>query len=84
MRRAGASGPSAAAIFAIYKARVIADGGVVENDACTIEFLVSIGAGDAIPAYQIIYDEYYARVLADGGTFENIDCTITFLQEIII
>jgi glyoxylate carboligase len=42
------SGVSAAAtIFAAYKARVIADGGVVENDACTIAFLESIGAAPA-------------------------------------
>jgi hypothetical protein len=37
----------AATIFAAYKARVIADGGVVENDVCTIAFLESIGAGPA-------------------------------------
>tara|TARA_R110000822_G_scaffold113806_1_gene245088 strand:- start:448 stop:702 length:255 start_codon:yes stop_codon:yes gene_type:complete len=36
-------------IFAIYKARVIADGGVVENDACAIAFLTSIGAGPLPP-----------------------------------
>ena len=43
--RSGAS--AAATIFAAYKARVIADGGVVENDACAIAFLESIGAGPA-------------------------------------
>jgi len=40
---------AAATIFAAYKARVIADGGVVENDACTIAFLESIGAAPAPP-----------------------------------
>ena len=47
MRSGGVS--PAASIFAIYKARVIADGGVVENDACTIAFLESIGAAPAPP-----------------------------------
>jgi hypothetical protein len=32
----------AATIFAAYKARVIADGGVVENDSCTITFIDTI------------------------------------------
>ena len=47
MRRGGVS--PAATIFAAYKARVIADGGVVENDVCTIAFLESIGAAPAPP-----------------------------------
>ena len=47
MRRGGVS--PAASIFAVYKARVIADGGVVENDVCTIAFLESIGAAPAPP-----------------------------------
>ena len=45
--RSGAS--AAATIFAAYKARVIADGGVVENDVCAIAFLESIGAAPAPP-----------------------------------
>ena len=32
----------AAELFEAYKLRVIADGGVVENEACTIAFLDSI------------------------------------------
>jgi len=47
MRKGGLS--PAASIFAIYKARVIADGGVVENDVCAIAFLESIGAAPAPP-----------------------------------
>jgi hypothetical protein len=39
------SGSISDAIFAVYKARVLADGGTVENNACTISFLESIGAG---------------------------------------
>jgi len=35
-------GNPAATIFADYKTRVLADGGVVENDACTITFLQNI------------------------------------------
>jgi hypothetical protein len=35
-------GNPAAAIFAAYKSRVETDGGVVENDSCTITFIESI------------------------------------------
>jgi transketolase N-terminal domain/subunit len=38
-------GSLSTAIFAVYKKRVLADGGTVKNDACTISFLESIGAG---------------------------------------
>jgi hypothetical protein len=54
----------AAAIFAIYKARVIADGGVVENDDCTIAFLESIGAAPSS------FDADYQAVL-DYGTAQG-------------
>ena len=58
------SGVSAAAtIFAAYKARVIADGGVVENDACTIAFLESIGAG-IIPSFSFLLDTYSGAATA--------------------
>jgi len=32
-------GSLSTAIFSAYKSRVLADGGIVENDACTITFL---------------------------------------------
>jgi len=35
-------GNPAAAIFGTYKTRVLADGGVVENDSCTITFIDTI------------------------------------------
>jgi hypothetical protein len=35
-------GNPAAAIFAAYKTRVLADSGVVENDSCTITFIDTI------------------------------------------
>ena len=35
-------GNPAAAIFAAYKTRVLADGGMVENDSCTITFIDTI------------------------------------------
>ena len=35
-------GNPAAALFAAYKSRVLADSGVVENDACTITFIDTI------------------------------------------
>jgi len=38
----GGGGNPAAAIFGTYKSRVLADGGVVENNACTITFLENI------------------------------------------
>lgn len=63
----GGGGNPAAAIFAAYKSRVIADGGVVENDVCTIAFLESIGAGtDIIP----LFDADYQAVL-DYGTAQG-------------
>jgi hypothetical protein len=37
----GGGNPSAA-LFAAYKSRVLTDGGVVENDACTITFIDTI------------------------------------------
>jgi len=45
----GKGGNPAAAIFGTYKTRVLADGGTVENDACTIAFLESIGAAPSPP-----------------------------------
>ena len=63
----GKGGNPAAAIFGTYKSRVLADGGVVENDACTIAFLESIGAGtDIIP----LFDADYQSVL-DYGTAQG-------------
>ena len=63
----GGGGNPAAAIFGTYKTRVLADGGVVENDACTIAFLESIGAGtDIIP----LFDADYQAVL-DYGTAQG-------------
>jgi hypothetical protein len=38
----GKGGNPAAAIFAAYKSRVETDGGIVENNACTITFLNTI------------------------------------------
>ena len=35
-------GNPAAAIFAAYKSRVLADSGIVENNACTITFIETI------------------------------------------
>jgi hypothetical protein len=56
---------AAATIFAAYKARVIADGGVVENDACAIAFLESIGAGtDIIPSFSFLLDTYSGAAAA--------------------
>jgi len=63
----GKGGNPAAAIFGTYKSRVLADGGTVENDACTIAFLESIGAGtDIIP----LFDADYQAVL-DYGTAQG-------------
>lgn len=62
MRSGGVS--PAATIFAIYKARVIADGGVVENDACTIAFLESIGAAPAPP---VTFLEWGTATLKNWG-----------------
>ena len=56
-------GNPAAAIFAAYKTRVLADGGVVENDACTIAFLESIGAG-IIPSFSFLLDTYSGAAAA--------------------
>jgi hypothetical protein len=42
-------GNAAVAIFAAYKSRVETDGGTVENNACTITFLDSIGAAPSPP-----------------------------------
>ena len=38
----GGGGNPAAALFAAYKSRVLADGGTVENDACIITFIENI------------------------------------------
>jgi hypothetical protein len=60
-------GSLSTAIFSAYKTRVLADGGVVENDACAIAFLESIGAGtDIIP----LFDADYQSVL-DYGTAQG-------------
>jgi hypothetical protein len=68
--RSGAS--AAATIFAAYKARVIADGGVVENDACTIAFLESIGAGtDIIPLFDADAIAFFDRVTAASGSLNT-------------
>lgn len=75
----GGGGNPAAAIFAAYKARVIANGGVVENDACTIAFLESIG----VSILDVIFATYKARVETDGGTVTNDACAITFLESIL-
>ena len=58
-------GNPAAAIFGTYKSRVLADGGVVENNACTITFLESIGAGtDIIPSFSFLLDAYSGAAAA--------------------
>ena len=65
----GKGGNPAAAIFGTYKTRVLADGGVVENDACTITFLESIGAGtDIIPAFDADAVAFFDRVTAASGS----------------
>ena len=56
-------GNPAAAIFSAYKSRVLADSGVVENDACTITFLESIGAG-IIPSFSFLLDAYSGAAAA--------------------
>jgi len=38
----GGGGNPSAALFAAYKSRVETDGGVVENNACTITFIDTI------------------------------------------
>lgn len=76
--RSGAAS-AASIIFAAYKARVIANGGVVENDACTIAFLESIG----VSILDVIFATYKARVETDGGTVTNDACAITFLESIL-
>ena len=38
----GGGGNPSAALFAAYKSRVETDGGVVENDSCTITFIDTI------------------------------------------
>ena len=61
----GKGGNPAAAIFGTYKSRVLADSGVVENDACTITFLESIGAGtDIIPSFSFLLDDYSGAAAA--------------------
>ena len=45
----------AAELFEAYKLRVIADGGTVENDTCTIEFLDNLNS-IKIPVYLLLGD----------------------------
>jgi len=59
----GKGGNPAAAIFGTYKTRVLADGGTVENDACAIAFLESIGAG-IIPSFSFLLDTYSGAAAA--------------------
>ena len=42
-------------LFEAYKLRVIADGGTVENDTCTIEFLDNLNS-IKIPVYLLLGD----------------------------
>ena len=63
----GKGGNPAAAIFGTYKSRVLADGGVVENDACAIAFLESIGAG-IIPSFDADAQAFFDRVTAASGS----------------
>ena len=63
----GKGGNPAAAIFGTYKSRVLADGGVVENDACAIAFLESIGAG-IIPLFDADAQAFFNRVTAASGS----------------
>lgn len=42
-------------LFKAYKLRVIADGGTVENDTCTIEFLDNLNS-IKIPVYLLLGD----------------------------
>jgi len=71
----GKGGNPAAAIFGTYKTRVLADGGTVENDACAIAFLESIGAGLFDADYQSVLDYATAQgyTLPSGGqqTLQN-------------
>ena len=60
----GGGGNPAAAIFGTYKSRVLADSGVVENDACTIAFLESIGAAPSPP---ITFLEWGVATLKNWG-----------------
>ena len=66
---------AASTIFAAYKSRVLADGGVVENDVCAIAFLESIGAGLFDADYQAVLDYATAQgyTLPSGGqqTLQN-------------
>ena len=82
MRNGGSVSPGSS-VFSVYRARVLADGGIVENANCAIAFLDSIGA-ELQPIYQAIYDQYYARVIADGGVIENSTCSIAFLESITL
>ena len=68
----GGGGNPAAAIFGTYKSRVLADGGVVENDACAIAFLESIGAGtDIIPLFDADYQSVLDYATAQGYTLPS-------------
>jgi hypothetical protein len=75
-------GLSAASIFAIYKRRVIADGGIVENDACTIAFLRRMNATPA-SSYQVEYDEYTIRALSDGAADDSNPCGFAIFVDIL-
>ena len=66
----GGGNNPAAAIFGTYKTRVLADGGVVENDACTITFLESIGAG-IIPLFDADAQAFFDRVTAASGSLNT-------------
>jgi hypothetical protein len=63
-------GSLSTAIFSAYKTRVLADGGVVENDACTIAFLESIGAG-IIPLFDADYQAVLTYATAQGYTLPS-------------
>ena len=68
----GGGGNPAAAIFGTYKSRVLADGGVVENDACAIAFLESIGAGtDIIPLFDADYQAVLTYATSQGYTLPS-------------
>ena len=65
-------GNPADALFAAYKSRVLTDSGTVENDACTIAFLESIGAGtDIIPLFDADAQAFFDRVTAASGSLNT-------------
>ena len=73
------AGVQTSRIFNNYVIRVEADGGIVENNTCAINFIRSIG-GDLASS---LYNDYEKRLVADIGIIENKNCLISNIRFLI-